>query len=100
MRLIRAFGEEEREASRFASQTNRYRKQVIRTQRLLVAHQPAHRDLLRVAGHPDHLGRQQARPHRTFAPLAPEAIIVFLMAALKLTSPLKTISLVSRRSWR
>ena len=26
------------------------------------------------------------------APLAPEAIIVFLMAALKLTSPLKTIS--------
>ena len=33
IRLIRSYGEEEREAAAFDAQTNRYRKQVIRTQR-------------------------------------------------------------------
>src|SRR5262249_52331271 len=92
MRLIRAFGEEEHEASRFASQTNRYRKQVIRTQRYSSLTSPLPEifsGLLVIAiiwagSKPDLVGLS--------TPLAPEAIIVFLMAALKLTSPLKTIS--------
>jgi ATP-binding cassette, subfamily B, bacterial MsbA len=92
MRLIRAFGEEEREASRFAAQTNRYRKQVIRTQRYSSLTSPLTEifsGLLVIAiiwagSKPDLIGLS--------SPLAPEAIIVFLMAALKLTSPLKTIS--------
>ena len=33
IRLIRSYGEERREAAQFAAQANRYRKQVIRTQR-------------------------------------------------------------------
>ncbi len=92
MRLIRAFGEEEREASRFAAQTNRYRKQVIRTQRYSSLTSPLTEifsGLLVIAiiwagSRPGLIGLS--------TPLAPEAIIVFLMAALKLTSPLKTIS--------
>ncbi len=92
MRLIRAFGEEEREGSRFAAQTNRYRKQVIRTQRYSSLTSPLTEifsGLLVIAiiwagSRPGLIGLS--------TPLAPEAIIVFLMAALKLTSPLKTIS--------
>ncbi len=92
MRLIRAFGEEEHEASRFAAQTNRYRKQVIRTQRYSSLTSPLTEifsGLLVIAiiwagSRPGLIGLS--------TPLAPEAIIVFLMAALKLTSPLKTIS--------
>jgi subfamily B ATP-binding cassette protein MsbA len=92
MRLIRAFGEEQREASRFAAQTNRYRKQVIRTQRYSSLTSPLTEifsGLLVIAiiwagSRPGLIGLS--------TPLAPEAIIVFLMAALKLTSPLKTIS--------
>jgi ATP-binding cassette, subfamily B, bacterial MsbA len=92
MRLIRAFGEEDREAKRFASQTNRYRKQVIRTQRYSSLTSPLTEifsGLLVIAiiwagSKPGLIGLS--------TPLAPEAIIVFLMAALKLTSPLKTIS--------
>jgi ATP-binding cassette, subfamily B, bacterial MsbA len=92
MRLIRAFGEEQREASRFAAQTNRYRKQVIRTQRYSSLTSPlteVFSGLLVIAiiwagSRPGLIGLS--------TPLAPEAIIVFLMAALKLTSPLKTIS--------
>jgi ATP-binding cassette, subfamily B, bacterial MsbA len=92
MRLIRAFGEEERESSRFAVQTSRYRKQVVRTQRYSSLTSPlteVFSGLLVIAiiwagSKPELIGLS--------APLAPEAIIVFLMAALKLTSPLKTIS--------
>ena len=92
MRLIRAFGEEEREAARFAGQTNRYRKQVIRTQRYSSLTSPLTEifsGLLVIAiiwagSKPGLIGLT--------SPLAPEAIIVFLMAALKLTSPLKTIA--------
>jgi len=92
MRLIRAFGEEGRESSRFAAQTNRYRKQVVRTQRFSSLTSPLTEifsGLLVIAiiwagSKPGLIGLS--------TPLAPEAIIVFLMAALKLTSPLKTIS--------
>ena len=92
VRLIRAYGEEGREISRFAAQAERYRKRVIRTQRFSSLTSPVTEVfsgflviLIIWAGtKPALVGLA--------APLAPEAIIVFLMAALKLTSPLKTIS--------
>jgi ABC-type multidrug transport system fused ATPase/permease subunit len=92
IRLIRAYGEEAREGDTFAAQANRYRKQVIRTQRFSSITSPVTEVfsgflviLIIWAGtRPGLVGLA--------APLAPEAIIVFLMAALKLTSPLKTIS--------
>ncbi|MGH7527739.1 MAG: ABC transporter ATP-binding protein [Gemmatimonadales bacterium] len=92
IRLIRSYGEEAREAAHFRAQTDRYRKQVIRTQRFSSLTSPLTEVfsgflviLIIWAGtRPGLLGLS--------APLAPEAIIVFLMAALKLTSPLKTIS--------
>jgi ATP-binding cassette, subfamily B, bacterial MsbA len=92
IRLIRSYGEEPREASRFASQANRYRKQVIRTQRFSSLTSPLTEVfsgllvilIIWAATKPGLIGLA--------APLAPETIIVFLMAALKLTSPLKTIA--------
>ena len=92
VRLIRAFGEEARESARFASQATDYRKQVIRTQRFSSLTSPLTEVfsgflvilIIWAATRPALIGLS--------APLAPEAIIVFLMAALKLTSPLKTIS--------
>ena len=92
VRLIRAFGEEARESDRFERQATRYRKQVIRTQRFSSLTSPLTEVfsgflviLIIWAGtRPALIGLA--------VPLAPEAIIVFLMAALKLTSPLKTIA--------
>ncbi|MFL5536570.1 MAG: ABC transporter ATP-binding protein [Gemmatimonadales bacterium] len=92
IRLIRAYGEEERESSRFQAQAERYRKRVIRTQRFSSLTSPLSEIfsgflviLIIWAGtKPGLVGLQSA--------LAPEAIIVFLMAALKLSSPLKTIA--------
>ncbi|HEX2637658.1 MAG TPA: ABC transporter ATP-binding protein [Gemmatimonadales bacterium] len=92
VRLIRSYGEEARESARFAAQASRYRRQVIRTQRYSSLTSPLTEVfsgflviLIIWAGtRPALIGLS--------APLAPEAIIVFLMAALKLTSPLKTIS--------
>ncbi len=92
IRLIRSYGEEVREGDTFAAQANRYRKQVIRTQRFSSITSPLTEVfsgflviLIIWAG---------TRPALVglATPLAPEAIIVFLMAALKLTSPLKTIA--------
>ncbi|MEP7225789.1 MAG: ABC transporter ATP-binding protein [Gemmatimonadales bacterium] len=92
IRLIRSYGEEAREASHFKSQAERYRKRVIRTQRFSSLTSPVTEVfsgflviLIIWAGtRPGLVGLS--------APLAPETIIVFLMAALKLTSPLKTIA--------
>jgi subfamily B ATP-binding cassette protein MsbA len=92
VRLIRAYGEESRESAQFHAQASRYRKQVIRTQRYSSLTSPLTEVfsgflviLIIWAGtRPALIGAGGA--------LAPEAIIVFLMAALKLTSPLKTIS--------
>ncbi len=92
MRLIRAYGEEDREAAHFSAQAERYRKRVVRTQRFSSLTSPLTEVfsgflviLIIWAGTtPGLVGLG--------APLAPEAIIVFLMAALKLTSPLKTIA--------
>ena len=92
IRLIRSCGEEARETSHFGGQADRYRKRVIRTQRFSSLTSPITEVfsgflviLIIWAGtKPALVGLA--------APLAPEAIIVFLMAALKLTSPLKTIA--------
>ena len=92
IRLIRSYGEEGRETSHFGAQADRYRKRVIRTQRFSSLTSPVTEVfsgflviLIIWAGtKPALVGLP--------APLAPEAIIVFLMAALKLTSPLKTIA--------
>jgi subfamily B ATP-binding cassette protein MsbA len=92
IRLIRSYGEEARETAHFGSQAERYRKRVIRTQRFSSLTSPVTEVfsgflviLIIWAGtKPGLVGMA--------APLAPEAIIVFLMAALKLTSPLKTIA--------
>jgi ATP-binding cassette, subfamily B, bacterial MsbA len=92
IRLIRAYGEESGEASRFRSQADRYRKRVIRTQRFSSLTSP----LTEVfSGFLVILiiwaGTKQALVGLPGG-LAPEAIIVFLMAALRLSSPLKTIA--------
>ena len=92
IRLIRSYGEETRETANFKSQAERYRKRVIRTQRFSSLTSPTTEVfsgflviLIIWAGtKPALVGLP--------GPLAPEAIIVFLMAALKLTSPLKTIA--------
>jgi len=92
VRLIRAYGEEARESSRFRNQATRYRKQVIRTQRFSSLTSPLTEVfsgflvilIIWAGSRPGLVGLG--------GPLAPEAIIVFLMAALKLTSPLKTIA--------
>ena len=92
IRLIRSYGEEARETAHFRSQAERYRKRVIRTQRFSSLTSPLTEVfsgflviLIIWAGtKPGLVGMS--------APLAPEAIIVFLMAALKLTSPLKIIA--------
>ena len=85
IRLIRSYGEESRESAAFKSQTDRYRKQVIRTQRFSSLTSPVTEVfsgflvilIIWAATSPGLLGLE--------APLAP-------MAALRLTSPLKTIS--------
>jgi subfamily B ATP-binding cassette protein MsbA len=92
VRLIRSYGEEARESKRFAAQATKYRRQVIRTQRFSSLTSPLTEIfsgflviLIIWAGtRPTLIGLS--------GPLAPETIIVFLIAALKLTSPLKTIS--------
>ncbi len=92
VRLIRSYGEEARESSGFRGQTDRYRKQVIRTQRFSSLTSPVTEVfsgflvilIIWAATRPEMLGLD--------APLAPATIIVFLMAALRLTSPLKAIS--------
>ena len=92
IRLIRSYGEEARESAAFRTQTDRYRKQVIRTQRFSSLTSPITEVfsgflvilIIWAATSPGLLGLG--------APLAPATIIVFLMASLRLTSPLKTIS--------
>ena len=92
IRLIRSYGEEAREANHFTAQTDRYRKRVIRTQRFSSLTSPLTEVfsgflvilIIWAGSRPGLIGMT--------TPLAPEAIIVFLMAALRLASPLKTIA--------
>jgi subfamily B ATP-binding cassette protein MsbA len=92
IRLIRSYGEEGRETAHFRGQADRYRKRVIRTQRFSSLTSPITEVfsgflvivIIWAGTKPGLVGLT--------APLAPETIIVFLLAALKLTSPLKTIA--------
>ena len=92
IRLIRAYGAEAREAARFRAQADRYRKQVIRTQRYASLTSPVSEIfgagivvlILWAATRPGLIGLS--------GPLAPSVVIFFLMAALKMMSPLKTLT--------
>jgi len=92
IRLIRSYGEELRETAHFKAQAERYRKRVIRTQRFSSLTGPVTEVfsgilvilIIWAATKPGLVGLG--------APLTPEAVIVFLMAALRLTSPFKTIA--------
>ncbi|MEE8267467.1 MAG: ABC transporter ATP-binding protein [Gemmatimonadales bacterium] len=90
IKLIRAYGEEDREIGQFHQQSQRYRKLVIRTQRFLLAMSPVSElfgvlvlVLLILAG---------TRPEILGISLSPEAIVVFLVAALRMMSPIKSIA--------
>jgi subfamily B ATP-binding cassette protein MsbA len=91
VRLIRAYGEEPRESRRFLDRLTRYRMRVIRTQRYSSLTSPLSEVfggllvilIVTAATQPALLGG---------TPLAPEAVIAFLVASLKLMSPIKAIS--------
>jgi len=88
--LIRTYGGEAREAARFRAQADRYRRHVGRTQRFAALTSPASElfgglllVLLIAAGSsPEWLGRG----------LSPEGLLVFIVAALRMMAPLKSIT--------
>ena len=90
IKLIRAYGEEDREAGQFLDQSQRYRKLAVRTQRFLLAMSPVSElfgvlvlVLLILAA---------TRPEIIGISLNPEVIVVFLIAALRMMSPIKSIA--------
>lgn len=91
IRLIRTYGAEDEEARSFRVQSDRYRKRVIRTQRFSSLTGPVSEIfgglvviLIVWAGTwPSIVGP---------AGLSPEALIVFLIAALRMMSPIKSLS--------
>jgi subfamily B ATP-binding cassette protein MsbA len=90
VKLIRALGAEAREAEAFARQSDRYRKRVQRTQRYASLTSPVSEVfgglvliLLMIAA---------TQPAITGTALRPEVTIVFLVAALKMMSPIKAIA--------
>jgi subfamily B ATP-binding cassette protein MsbA len=90
MKMIRAYGGEIHEADFFASQAGRYRKRVQRTQRYSSLTSPVSEVfggfviiLIIWAA---------ANPAISGVALGPEVTIVFLVAALKIMSPIKSIS--------
>jgi ATP-binding cassette, subfamily B, bacterial MsbA len=90
IRLIRVSGAEPAEAARFAGQADRYRREVIRTQRFATLTAPVSEvfgGLLLVA-----LIALGALPGPGGAVLPPQALLVFIVAALRLMPPLKAIT--------
>ncbi|MGH7584815.1 MAG: ABC transporter ATP-binding protein [Gemmatimonadales bacterium] len=91
IKLIRGYGEEERESASFDSQADTYRKRVIRTQRYSSLTSPVSEVfgglmlilVIWAATKPGLVGGP---------PLTAEATIVFLVAALRLMRPLKALS--------
>ncbi len=90
IKLIRAYGEEQRESREFARQAESFRKKVVRTQRYLLVMSPVSElfgalvlVLLILVG---------SRPELIGLSLNPEVIVVFLVAALRMMSPIKQIS--------
>ena len=92
IRLVRTSGAAAQEEALFAGAVERYRKRVVRTARFSALTSPMSETVATIlvmlvvyAGtNPGILGLS--------APLAPEVIIVFLLATLRLTSPIKAIS--------
>jgi subfamily B ATP-binding cassette protein MsbA len=90
MKLIRAYGGEAGEARFFADQASRYRKRVQRTQRYASMTSPVSEvfgGLVLIL-----IIWAAANPSVTGVLLRPEVTIVFLAAALKIMSPIKSIS--------
>jgi subfamily B ATP-binding cassette protein MsbA len=90
IKLIRASGAEARESARFRAQADRYRRQVIRTQQFATLTAPVSElfgGLLLVV-----LIAAGAQPGLAGAALTPQALLVFIVAALRLMPPLKAIT--------
>ncbi|MEZ4587693.1 MAG: ABC transporter ATP-binding protein [Gemmatimonadales bacterium] len=91
IKLIRAYGAEDLESERFAEQeADRYRKRVIRTQRFASLSSPASEvfgGLVIIL-----IIWAAANPAVSGVVLGPEVTIVFLGVALKMMSPIKSIS--------
>jgi len=90
VKLIRAYGGEAHEAGEFAAQTQRYRKRVQRTQRYASLTSPVSEvfgGLVLIL-----IIWAAAAPSLAGARLGPEITIVFLVAALKIMSPIKQMS--------
>ena len=91
VKLIRAFGEEERQLGRLAAQLTSYRKKVLRTQRYSSLTTPMSEVfgglliilIIAAATQPALVGG---------VPLTPEAAIAFLVASLQLMPPIKSLS--------
>ena len=90
VKLIRTSGAEEREAARFRDQADRYRRSVVRTQRFATLTSPVSElfgglllVLLIAAG---------ATASFRGGQLAPEGLLVFIVAALRIMAPLKAIT--------
>ncbi len=90
VKLIRTSGAEEREATRFRDQADRYRRSVVRTQRFATLTSPVSElfgglllVLLIAAG---------ASASFRGGQLAPEGLLVFIVAALRIMAPLKAIT--------
>jgi len=91
VKLIRAYGEEQRQLSRLTDQLTRYRTMVLRTSRYSSLTGPMSEIfggllvilIIAAATSPVLIGG---------VPLTPEAAIAFLVASLQLTSPIKAIS--------
>ncbi|MGE0552196.1 MAG: ABC transporter ATP-binding protein [Gemmatimonadales bacterium] len=90
IKLIRAYGAEDLEGERFAEQADRYRKRVIRTQRFASLSSPASEvfgGMVIIL-----IIWAAANPAVSGVVLGPEVTIVFLGVALKMMSPIKSIS--------
>ena len=90
IRLVRAYGAEQHEAETFAAQANRYRRRAQRTQRYASLTSPVSEvfgGLVLIL-----IVWAAADPRMAGATLGPEVTIVFLVAALKIMSPIKAMS--------
>jgi subfamily B ATP-binding cassette protein MsbA len=90
VKLIRTYGGEPQEAARFRGQADRYRRHVARTQRFAALTGPVSElfgGLLLVV-----LIAAGASPGFVGGSLTPEGLMVFIVAALRVMSPLKAIT--------
>jgi subfamily B ATP-binding cassette protein MsbA len=90
VKLIRSYGGERREAERFREQADRYQRHVARTQRFATLTSPVSEifgGLLLVM-----LVWAGASGLFTGGRLSPEAMLVFIIAALRIMAPLKAIT--------